>query len=222
MKEKELQHKASSSKSATEENFSTADGPLLISAAREAIANYLRTKKSSVPARIVADSRFEKLMGCFVTLKENDSEKSLRGCIGFAEPVHKLSYALTNAAVAAAVEDPRFPPIGSEKELGDLLVEVSILTPPVLIQVKSQKELTSKIVPGKDGLVMRWTFGSGLLLPQVATEYGWDAEEFLCNLSMKAGAPPDQWLVAGTQVFKFQAIIFSESSPGGNVMKIEG
>jgi len=222
VKEKALQDKPDNSKSATEESFSATDGSLLILSARQAIVNHLRTRESRVPAMTISDSRFEKLMGCFVTLKENDNERSLRGCIGFAEPIHKLSYALPNAAVAAAFEDPRFPPISSEKELNSLLVEVSILTPPVLIKVNSQKELTGKINPGKDGLIMRWTFGSGLLLPQVATEYGWDAEEFLCNLSMKAGAPSDQWLVAETQVFKFQAIVFSESSPGGNVTKIEG
>ena len=197
--------------------FSQADGSLLVAAARESIAQYLRSKRVSVPGEVEVDPRFEELMGCFVTLKEDDAERSLRGCIGFAEPVYKLSYSLTNAAVAAAVDDPRFPPIRSQKELDGLLVEVSILTPPELVSVRSQKDLPSKIVPGKDGLIMRWTFGSGLLLPQVASEYGWDAEEFLCNLGMKAGAPPDQWLVPGTQIYKFQALVFSEKSPKGKV-----
>ena len=188
-----------------------------MSAARESIANYLSTKKVQVPKIIASDSRFDTPMGCFVTLKENDSEKTLRGCIGFAEPVYALSFAISNAAVAAAVDDPRFPPIRSEKELDELLVEVSILTPPQLVSTKTQKELPSKIEVGKDGLIMKWTFGSGLLLPQVATEYGWGAEEFLCNLSMKAGATPDQWLVPGTQIFKFQALVFSELAPNGSV-----
>jgi len=213
-----LEKKAATSKEKSQVEFSEIDGAMLVSFARETVSHYLKTKKIIVPEQIKNDSRFNSLMGCFVTLKENDSEKNLRGCIGFAEPVYKLSYALTNAAVAAAVDDPRFPPIRSEKELDNLLVEVSILTPPVLISVRSQKEILGKVIVGKDGLIMRWTLGSGLLLPQVATEYSWDAEEFLCNLSMKAGAAPDQWLVPGTEILKFQAIVFSETSPKGSVV----
>ena len=150
-------------------------------------------------------------MGCFVTLKKDDSEKTLRGCIGFPEPVYELHRGLASAAIAAATEDPRFPRVGLA-ELDSLLLEISILSKPVEISVKDPKDLLRKIEVGKDGLIMHWSFGSGLLLPQVAAEFGWDAEDFLCNLSMKAGAPPDQWLVPGTLIFRFRAQIFQENS----------
>jgi uncharacterized protein len=196
--------------------FTATDGKLFISSAREAISEYLSSRKLAVPVALQKDPRFQKKLGCFVTLKSNDEEKSLRGCIGFPEPIYPLSRALTEASIAAATQDPRFNPITIE-ELRLLLVEVSILTIPSVIYVRSPKELPSQITIGEDGLIMRWPLGAGLLLPQVATEQGWDAREFLTNLSMKAGAPPDQWLVPGTQVLKFQALIFGEVDPEGLV-----
>ncbi len=200
--------------------FSAEDGHLLVSSAREAITKFLVSRQIIVPKCLLSDSRFENKLGCFVTLKLNDEEKSLRGCIGFPEPVYKLSKVLTEAAIGSATQDPRFGPVSIE-EMKSLLVEVSVLTIPTLILVKSSRDLPSQIELGKDGLIMRWSFGAGLLLPQVATEQMWDAEEFLMNLSMKAGAPPDQWLVPGTQVLKFQAQIFGEDEPSGKVRIIQ-
>ena len=199
--------------------FEAEDGHLLVSSAREAITKFLVSHQIIVPQNLLSDSRFENKLGCFVTLKQNDEEKSLRGCIGFPDPVYKLSKALTEAAIGSATQDPRFEPVRIE-EIRSLLVEVSVLTPPTLIHVKSVRDLPSQIEAGKDGLIMRWSFGAGLLLPQVAKEQMWDAEEFLINLSMKAGAPPDQWLVPGTQVLKFQAQIFGEDEPSGGVRMI--
>ncbi len=123
-----------------------------------------------------------------------------------------LVYCSIKCCDRAATGDPRFPPVKS-RELARLLIEVSLLSKPVQIVVRNQKELPSKIQVGKDGLIMRWSFGSGLLLPQVASEYNWGAEEFLSNLCMKAGALPDQWLVPGTLVLKFRALVFEENSP---------
>ncbi len=196
--------------------FSEADGPLLVGAARNAISTFLQTGKKVTPSSLVEDLRFRQKMGCFVTLKKNDPDKSLRGCIGYPEPVYELYKALTNSAIEAATGDPRFPPVKSP-ELARLLLEVSLLSKPIEIISKNQNDLLSKIEIGKDGLIMRWSFGSGLLLPQVATEYNWGPEEFLCNLSMKAGAPPDQWLIPGTMIYKFNALIFEETSPGAAV-----
>jgi uncharacterized protein (TIGR00296 family) len=204
-------------KDSTQSPFIEQDGKLLVSLAREAIERYLISRHVAVPSSTTIDARFEIKLGCFVTLKENNPEESLRGCIGFAEPVFKLSKALPQAAIAAATEDPRFAPV-SVAELRRLMVEVSILTVPKIIETTSQKNLPKLIELGRDGLILRWTFGSGLLLPQVAKEYGWDAEEFLANLSMKAGAPPDQWLVQGSTVLKFQAQVFKETSPMGTVV----
>jgi len=196
--------------------FGVEDGPLLLSVTRNAISTYLETKKRKIPPSLLSDPRFKQKMGCFVTLKENDSERTLRGCIGFPEPVYELYNALTHAGIAAASEDPRFAPVKSG-ELENLLLEISLLTKPVEISVKDPRELLSKIEVGKDGLILRWSYGSGLLLPQVATEYNWRVEDFLCNLSMKAGAPSDQWLAPGTLVYRFRAQVFQENSPEGHV-----
>src|SRR5579872_7204072 len=196
--------------------FSKGDGQGLISSSREIIERYLGTKKVIIPSWISSDPRFENKMGCFVTLKLDDAEKSLRGCIGFPEPAYALKKALPDASISAATRDPRFPPV-KRSELDKLLLEISLLSPPVQLNASSPKEFPKMIDVGRDGLILKWSFGSGLLLPQVATEYGWNAEDFLCNLAVKAGAPPDQWLVPGTLIFRFRAQIFQEISPRGKV-----
>ncbi|MDG6924023.1 MAG: TIGR00296 family protein [Nitrososphaerota archaeon] len=204
----------------SEENFGSEffekDGDLLVSAARESIRTYFKTSRIQAPDSVSKDTRFEKKLGCFVTLKENDLEKSLRGCIGFPEPMYKLAKALPESAVSAAVHDPRFRPIRAG-DLQSLLVEVSILTKPSLIRV-DHKEIPQSIVIGRDGLIIKWEYGAGLLLPQVAAEFNWNAEEFLCNLSMKAGASPDQWQSPSSMIYKFHAQVFQEISPNGNVI----
>lgn len=197
--------------------FASSDGPLLVKAARESITEFLESQKIVVPQGISADPRFEQKFGCFVTLKRNDENKSLRGCIGFHEPLYRLRDALPEAAVYAATQDPRFPSVDLS-ELNSLLVEISILTRPVRINVESPNDIPSKIRVGVDGLIMKWSLGSGLLLPQVASEYHWDAKQFLENLSAKAGAPSNQWSVAGTGIYKFQAQVFQETSPKGYVI----
>ena len=197
--------------------FRSDDGKLLVSAARESITTYFKNKQVLAPDFILRDKRFDSKRGCFVTLKENNDEKTLRGCIGFPEPIYKLSRALPESAVSAAVHDPRFMPVGVS-DLRSLLVEVSVLSKPSLITVRSKKELLENIVVGKDGLIMKWEYGSGLLLPQVATEFGWDETEFLANLSMKAGAGQDQWLSPSSMIYKFQAQVFQEQTPEGDVL----
>ncbi|MGI0090810.1 MAG: TIGR00296 family protein [Nitrososphaerales archaeon] len=201
--------------------FRVSDGNLLIGSVRETITKYLETISIITPPIILADRRFEEKLGCFVTLKVDDEEKTLRGCIGFSEPIYKLSRALPESAVSAATQDPRFQPLQKASELDSLLTEVSILTKPTQVTVQSPKEIPKQIKIGKDGLIMKWSFGAGLLLPQVATEFKWGPEEFLTNLSMKAGAPPDQWLVPGTIIYKFQAQVFEETSPKGRVILAE-
>lgn len=135
--------------------------------------------------------------GVFVTLKKRGE---LRGCIGFTEPLFPLSEAVIRAAVYAATEDPRFPPV-SREELDNLEVEISVLTPlerienPRLIQV------------GKHGLVIAQGEKRGLLLPQVATEQGWDRQTFLSQACLKAGLAPDAWK-KGAEIYVFEAIIF--------------
>ena len=89
----------------------------------------------------------------------------------------------------AATQDPRFSPV-DKKELADIVFEVSILTPPVEIKVQNPVEYLNVIKIGRDGLILTWRDGSGLLLPQVPVELKWDTEEYLANLCYKAGAPP--------------------------------
>lgn len=211
------QRKVDDEDDASERTFAVNDGFLLVSVARKAVKNFLTKRVLRTSSILEKDSRFEKKIGCFVTINEDNPEHSLRGCIGFAEPIYRLSKALTEAAVAAATEDPRFPSLNVQ-ELKKVLFEISILSTPRLITVSSQKEIPSQIRVGHDGLIMKWDFGSGLLLPQVASELNWDVEEFLLNLSLKAGAPPDQWLLPGTLVYKFHADVFSEEEPGGKVI----
>lgn len=197
--------------------FQEKDGRMLVRAARESIRTYLESKRLLAPDFVLKDKRFEKKRGCFVTLKQDDGTKTLRGCIGFPEPTFKLERALPESAVFAAVRDPRFDPI-KISDLESLLVEVSILSKPALISVGSKKEVLDHVIIGRDGLILKWEYGSGLLLPQVATELNWDVEEFLCNLSMKAGANPNQWLSPTSMIYRFHAQVFQEVKPEGEVV----
>lgn len=163
---------------------------------------------------------FHEPRGVFVTLNLSaGKEERLRGCIGFPYPHHPLGRAIREAAVAAATEDPRFPPV-SKEELGGIVVEVSVLTPPTDLEAKDRRELPSMVRIGTDGLIVSDAFNSGLLLPQVATEFGMDPLEFLSQACLKAGLPPDAWLIAGTRVQVFQAEIFAEANPRGEVSRI--
>jgi hypothetical protein len=94
-----------------------------------------------------------------------------------------------------------------------------VLTPPQLIEVKKPTEYAAKIKVGKDGLIVERGMFKGLLLPQVPVEWKWDEEEFLCQCCIKAGLPPDNWLLEGTKIYKFQAIIFEEEKPRGEVKR---
>ena len=160
-------------------------------------------------------------LGVFVTLNYVDSNKQehLRGCIGFPMVEKSLYRSIIDASIAAATQDPRFTPV-NKKELADIVFEVSILTPPVEIKVQNPKDYLNVIKIGRDGLILTWRYGSGLLLPQVPVEAKWDTEEYLANLCYKAGAPPDIWLMSDSKLFSFQANIYKESYPNGNIVRM--
>jgi hypothetical protein len=159
--------------------------------------------------------------GVFVTLnKVQGSSHELRGCIGYPYPHKPLIEATAEMAISAALKDPRFEPV-SLKEMGAIAVEVSVLTPPERIEVESPMELPGHVEVGVDGLIVSKGVNRGLLLPQVAVDWGWDAEEFLTQCCLKANLPPDSWLIQGTEVSKFKAIIFKEEEPGGPVKRVE-
>ncbi|RKZ20397.1 AMMECR1 domain-containing protein, partial [bacterium] len=127
----------------------------------------------------------------------------LRGCIGLIKGIKPLYLAVQDMAIAAALRDPRFPPV-SPSELDEIEIEISVLTP--LKEVKDVEE----IKVGRDGIYIERGYHSGLLLPQVATEYGWTREEFLDHTCMKAGLFPGCWKEEGTKIYRFSALIFSE------------
>lgn len=158
--------------------------------------------------------------GVFVTLNiSREGSQILRGCIGFPYPVKKLGEAVQEATIAAASEDPRFEPV-APSELDSMVVEVSVLTVPEVLQAERRQDLPSRIRIGKDGLIVSGYGTSGLLLPQVATEFGLAQDDFLTQTCLKAGLPPDAWLDSRTQVQSFQAEIFAERSPGGEVVQV--
>lgn len=166
----------------------------------------------------------EKLMvpcGVFVTLnKVEGSSRRLRGCIGFPYPVKPLAEAVADAAVSAALRDPRFAPV-SRAEMDSVVVEVSVLTPPEVLSVEGPDWYPSLIEIGRDGLIIARGQNRGLLLPQVPVDWGWDAEEFLTQCCLKAWLQPDAWLLPGTEISRFRAIIFAEEEPRGAVERVE-
>lgn len=198
--------------------YSIDEGRYLVRLARRAVEEYMTTGIKLKPAD-VPDQRLLEKSGVFVTLEKVTTRgRSLRGCIGYPVPHLPLVEATVDSAISAAFNDPRFPPV-ERQELDSIVFEVSILTPPVLIKVESPKDLPSSIKVGRDGLIVENGYYRGLLLPQVPVEYGWDEETFLAECCMKAGLPPDAWLSRKTQVYKFTAEIFAESSPKGEVIQ---
>jgi len=195
-------------------NLSDSDGEKLVKTAREVVTEFLKTKN-----KMMLDKDFEEAFssnaGVFVTLNH---QSNLRGCIGYPLPDKKLYNALLEAAISAATEDPRFPSVAFE-ELDKITFEVSILTPPQEIEVSDPQEYPSKIKVGRDGLIVKSGFNSGLLLPQVPKEYGWNEEEFLGHTCEKAGLPKEQWKEKDTKILKFEGIVFKEQSPGGSIIR---
>ena len=198
--------------------ISDGEGEQLVRLARRAVEEYLN---ESIVVNFDNMYQFSQKAGVFVTLNYvSNNEEHLRGCIGFPLPDKKLYQSVIEAAIAAATQDPRFPPIGKE-ELANVIFEVSVLTSPEKINVQSPKEYQNHIKIGRDGLILRSKYGSGLLLPQVPVELKWDIDEYLANICYKAGAPPDTWLVPESQLYRFEATVYRESEPNGKIIKVE-
>jgi uncharacterized protein (TIGR00296 family) len=191
------------------------EGAELVRLARTAVEKYLQ--ESTI---IKSERDAQEKAGVFVTLNYVTTTKKeyLRGCIGFPLPERTLYQGVVEAAIAASTEDPRFPPLDIQ-ELDNILFEISVLTPPERITV-SPADYGKEIEIGRDGLILQWRFGSGLLLPQVPVELKWDVEQYLANVCYKAGAPPDVWLDPSSKLYKFQATVFKEVEPKGEVMRL--
>jgi len=200
--------------------ISLEEGTFLVKFARKSIENALKTGKALVVPPDIPQKLMHKT-GVFVTLNSVASgARELRGCIGCPGPDYPLVEATINSAINSALNDPRFPPV-TTKEIDNIVVEISILTPPQLIEVKNPMEYSKEIKIGQDGLIVEKGWCKGLLLPQVPVECDWNEEEFLSNCCMKAGLPPDAWLLRGTNIYKFQAIIFEEETPKGKIKRKE-
>lgn len=139
--------------------------------------------------------------GAFVTL--HDRSGQLRGCIGYVEAIKPLADSVREMALAAAFRDPRFYPVQAD-ELPNLVIEISVMAP--LRRISEPKEIEI----GRHGLVIKRGGFSGLLLPQVAGEYGWSREEFLAQTCRKAGLPPDAWKQKDAEIHIFGAEVFGE------------
>jgi len=140
--------------------------------------------------------------GAFVTIA---ADGALRGCIGRLTGDRSLGDVVRAMAVAAARDDPRFPPVTAE-ELPGLRYEISVLSEAALLE----PVVPERIVIGRDGLWVRRGQASGVLLPQVAAEQRWTAIQFLSAVCRKAGLPPAGWREPRTQVYTFQADNFGE------------
>ncbi len=138
--------------------------------------------------------------GAFVTIKR---QQRLRGCIGYTQPIGPLAETVQQAAVSSALHDPRFRPVVPD-ELGSLDLEISVLSRPAVVSDPAA------IVVGTHGLIIQKGRASGLLLPQVATEYGWDRETFLEEVCQKAGLPPATWRDPDAKLYSFTAEVFHE------------
>jgi uncharacterized protein (TIGR00296 family) len=188
------------------------DGKRAVGLARKSIEVYL---KDGVVIKDRLSGVFEEKRGVFTTLTKYGE---LRGCIGFPYPIKRLDEAIIESAISASTQDPRFPPVKIE-EMDEIVVEVTVLTPPKKLDVKPV-DLPKHVVIGKHGLMVKYGMYSGLLLPQVAVEYDFDEEEFLSQTCMKAGLPPDCWL-AGAEIYVFEGQIFKETKPRGEIIEID-
>lgn len=198
------------------QSFSISDGRFLVSLARTAISEYLSKQKVIDPPQDAPKHLLEK-SGVFVSLHSAEPSRELRGCIGYPFPTEPLAAATIRSAIEAATGDPRFNPVELPEFKQQLLVEVSVLTVPEEMLTKKTAERPKEVQIGRDGLIVGRGARRGLLLPQVAPEWQWDGEEFLCNCCLKAGLPPDAWLDKNTRVEKFQAVVFEEVEPNGEV-----
>jgi len=197
--------------------LSTEDGTTLVRSARQSIADYLDGKNVDSVANVSAELRAPR--GVFVTLLDTARSGGLRGCIGNPFSKTSLLDETVRCAVDAATTDPRFPPVRKDEFLESITVEVTVLSPLEHILVKSPLDLPLNIKVGRDGLFVDGFGTRGLLLPQVAVDEGFDAEEFLNECCLKAGLMPDAWVTGGVKVSRFQGQIFSEEAPGGRVFE---
>jgi uncharacterized protein len=178
------------------------EGTCALFLARTVLEREIGRKTTPYP---VGTAIFSRKRGVFVTLTRSGC---LRGCIGFPQPILPLGEAIREAALAAAREDPRFSPVGSH-ELPSIRIEVTVLTLPASLSVPPEQR-PEAIEVGRHGLIVKGHGRSGLLLPQVPCEYGWDSATFLDHTCEKAGLPRGCWRKSDVEIFTFEGQIFHE------------
>jgi AmmeMemoRadiSam system protein A len=172
----------------------------LLQIARESIEAVLAGRPLVLPAPEQLDEALTQPSGCFVTLHAHGA---LRGCIGTIQAMAPLYQAVSSSAISAAFRDPRFFALTAD-ELPSIDLEISVMSPIVPVHDVAEIEV------GRDGLIVTRGRNAGLLLPQVATEYGWDRDTFLSQTCQKAGLPQDAWRSPDTRIERFSAEVFSE------------
>jgi AmmeMemoRadiSam system protein A len=169
----------------------------LLKIARETLTEYLTA--GTTPEYTPEEPGLLQKVAAFVTLRRRNGE--LRGCIGRIEVSQPLYRTVQESVISAATNDFRFPPV-TAAELNDILIEISALSP--FRPLGSPDEIQI----GQHGLLIRMDLHVGLLLPQVASDRGWDRDEFLRAICLKAGLPPDAWRDA--DLYVFTAEVFEE------------
>jgi len=172
----------------------------LLRIARTSIEAVLDGRRPDVDAAQLDDALIRP-GGAFVSLHTKDGD--LRGCIGSIHAVAPLWQAVSSNAINAAFRDPRFFPLRKD-ELSIIGIEISVMSP---IEIVASAD---DIVVGRDGLIVSHGARAGLLLPQVATEYGWDRDMFLRQTCVKAGLWPESWRSPSCRIERFSAEVFSE------------
>lgn len=174
--------------------------------ARYVLESWIRDKKkpTDIEKKFPITETLKEKRGVFVTLEvgRQSKKKKLRGCVGYITGVKSVYKTIADNAINASTEDSRFSPV-TAKELEKISIEVSVMTP---LEVCRPED----IVVGRDGIIIQKGFYSGLLLPQVATEYGWDRIEFLEQTCWKAGLYENAWKEPDTVIKKFSAQVFNE------------
>jgi AmmeMemoRadiSam system protein A len=172
----------------------------LLRIAREAIETALDGRPGPLDLSLLNEP-LRQPKGAFVSLHTKQGD--LRGCIGTIQPVAPLGQAVHSNALNAAFRDPRFYPLRKD-ELVNLHIEISVMSPIERVSTVDEIEV------GRDGLIVSRGGRAGLLLPQVATEYGWDRETFLRQTCVKAGLSPDSWRTPDCRIERFSAEVFGE------------
>ena len=204
--------------------LTASEGEKRVHLARAAVSSHLEGSERTGSAAPLPNVFTEKAR-VFVTILTvltggKESMRELRGCIGYLDAKIALGKATINAAIGAAVADPRFPPM-NRGELRKVIFEVNILGEPSLLSGSKPADYPKLIQIGTDGLIVVSGKYRGILLPEVPVEWGWNPEEFLTQCCVKAGLYPDAWLESKTKVYRFQSDIFREVDPLGRVERVE-